>query len=508
MPSIFAYLSVVTFCISVLLWRRHRSKTVRNLDLPPGPTPLPVLGNVFDIPMSQPWLAFASMSEKYGDIVYMRILNQPIIVLSSTEAIYELLEKRGSIYSGRPKGVMTHDLVGSEWVLALAGYGERWRRLRRVFHQYFGPLVLPEYEAIQTEVTQTFLKRLLDSPQEFLQHTRYITTSAIMKIIYGVDADENHEYVTTAEESVEKLSLAAEPGRWLVDVIPFLKHIPAWFPGVEFKRFAQELKILSHRVRDKPFYDRSGKAKDCIVTQILDSSTAAPDSVIQEEIARDALGVAFAAAVDTTVASVQQFILAMVLHPDIQRRARLELESVVGMSRLPTLADRSRLPYVDAVLKEVLRWQPAVPLSLPHCTDAEDTYRGYRIPKGSIVIGNAWRILHDPGAYPDPMAFKPERFLHADGTTNPAVRDPTIACFGFGRRVCPGRFMSTDTLFRVIACVLHTFEISPALDHDGQPIVVEPSVKPGLIAYPLPFTCSIRPHSLEATSLIQMERHT
>lgn len=139
---------------------------------------------------------------------------------------------------------------------------------------------------------------------------------------------------------------------------------------------------------------------------------------------------------------------------------------------------------------------------IPHYTTEDDEYRGYYIPKGTVVIGNAWGILHDPANYPDPEEFKPERFLTEDGQLDPNSLDPEIACFGYGRRICPGRYFARNSLFIQVASILHVFKITAALDEYGQPILAEYKLTPGILSYPEPFKCSIRPRSPSSEALI------
>ena len=123
----------------------------------------------------------------------------------------------------------------------------------------------------------------------------------------------------------------------------------------------------------------------------------------------------------------------MVLNPGAMRKAQEELDRVVGRDRLPDFSDRENLPYIDAVVKEVLRWAAPVPLSVPNRVIQDDEYRGYFIPAGSTVIQNVWAIFRDPSIYPDPETFNPDRFLK-DGKTNPSVFNPETRVFGAGRR--------------------------------------------------------------------------
>jgi len=185
----------------------------------------------------------------------------------------------------------------------------------------------------------------------------------------------------------------------------------------------------------------------------------------------------------------------MVLHPEVQKNAHAELDRVVGPDRLPAFEDRASLPYIEAIVSELLRWHVATPLGGPRYIYVDDEYQGYRIPKQTFILGNAWAILHDPVQYPDPDKFIPERFLSEDGTYNRSVQDPDIACFGFGRRICPGRHLARDMLYIHVASTLHAFDITSALDDNGEPIEIEYAVTPGFKVDPIPFKCAIKPRA-------------
>jgi cytochrome P450 len=123
----------------------------------------------------------------------------------------------------------------------------------------------------------------------------------------------------------------------------------------------------------------------------------------------------------------------MVLNPQVMKKAQEELDRVVGKDRLPEFSDKTDLPYIDAVVKEVLRWSPPLPISLPSKVTQDDVYRGYFIPAGATVFSNIWAVFRDPDIYPDPGAFNPDRFLK-DGKINPLVFNPEDRVFGSGRR--------------------------------------------------------------------------
>jgi len=123
----------------------------------------------------------------------------------------------------------------------------------------------------------------------------------------------------------------------------------------------------------------------------------------------------------------------MVLYPEAMKKAQEELDRVVGKEELPDFSHKDSLPYIDALVKELLRWSPPLPFSAPNQAMQDDVYRGYFIPRGATVIQNVWAIFRDPNSYPDPEAFNPDRFLK-DGKINPLVFNPENRVFGAGRR--------------------------------------------------------------------------
>ncbi|KAI0278775.1 cytochrome P450 [Russula aff. rugulosa BPL654] len=179
------------------------------------------------------------------------------------------------------------------------------------------------------------------------------------------------------------------------------------------------------------------------------------------------------------------------------------LDLVIGRDRLPTFDDRLRLPYVEALCKELTRWHLVLPLALPHLLSKDDVYRGFFIPKGSIILADAWYgDPTRPEVYPDPEEFKPERFLNEDGS----VRDDPILSFvfGFGKRICPGRHFVDATIFIVVSSVLSVFKVAKAKDENGHEIPVKAAVTAdrGVVIHPEKFECSILPRDKVAEDLV------
>ncbi|KAF8314214.1 cytochrome P450 [Clavulina sp. PMI_390] len=205
------------------------------------------------------------------------------------------------------------------------------------------------------------------------------------------------------------------------------------------------------------------------------------------------------AGAETTNGICRVFVLAMLLHPKVQRKVQEELDQVLAQD-LPSMDSLQNLPYFDAVLKEVLRWRPLTPISIPTVPTKDDTYGGYLIPHDSIVIQNTWAISRDERMYPDAESFNPDRWL----VPNPPV-DPRLWLFGIGRRICPGMQYAELVYLTMFATLLATVDIVPAHDSDGKEIFVDPTAPTtGRVAsIPNEFSYSLRPRSDAAVALLR-----
>ena len=323
----------------------------------------------------------------------------------------------------------------------------------------------------------------------------------MLKMLYGyTPAPQGPDgLVRLINKVMAEFSQAVVVGAWMVDLIPWLRHLPDWFPGTGFKQTARQWKKDSDEVMNVPvdFVTQQMARKTAKPSYVERLLSADPDDEDVTHIKQSAAAL-YAGGADSTAAGLSFFILAMTAYPEVQVKAREEIDRVVGAGRLPGFQDRDKLPYVEAVVKETLRWKPLAPLGPPHMSDEEDEILGYRIPKGAIILPSIKWFSADPKVYPEPDEFRPERFLGPNEAPNPYAY-----VFGFGRRICPGRLLADSNLFLTIAQTLAVFDIKKAVDKaTGQ--VIEPVVgtTTGLVAHPLPFQCNIVPRSQKHAELI------
>ncbi|KAK0446235.1 cytochrome P450 [Armillaria borealis] len=471
---------ILLFCCLFYLSRNRR-----RLPLPPGPKGFPLIGNLWDVPAKYPWVTYARWTGH----------------LRSAQAAEDLFEKRSGNYSDRPDFTMIN-LTGWGFNLGLMRYSDRWRMYRRMFHQYFQPRAVPAYNPVQTRATSVLLQQLHESPDALVHHVRHYAGSVIMKINANGD-----KFVELVDRGLESVRIVGNVGTFLVDYIPSLKYLPRWLPGTNFLSLASSWRKDVEDMINKPFEYASDSLANGFVSSSFVSKNLTklknmgmPENATQLEIIRNTAAVAFAAGADTTVSAILSVILAFILYPEVQAKAQAELDAVVGPTRLPNFDDRPQLPYIDAILLEALRWNPVVPMGIAHRSVKADVYRGYYIPAAKGQIDARCRaILHDEKSYPNPLVFNPDRFMHEDGKE---LQPNPIAAFGFGRRICPGRYLAMNTIWIAIASMASTLSFSKAVDSEGR--VAEPSdtFTDGLLSFPVPFKCTIKARSTQAQTVI------
>ncbi|KAL7278727.1 hypothetical protein ACG7TL_007730 [Trametes sanguinea] len=392
-------------------------------------------------------------------------------------------------------------------------YGEQWREHRRLMWQYLHPKAVQQYHVAQTRGARRLLRGLHvhkhDLEFQIKMGSRPVLTQSkamctmIVNILYGIPAkDVKPHFLDMLLGLEDGFFEVLKPGNFLVEYLPWLQYVPGWFPGTGWQAKASRWRDQAYLFMDGPWKEaqdaissNSNKARGTVEpslsSELLEKASQLDQSKAKEQVdlIHEMTSNLFGGSIHTPLillfskssATLYSFFCGMVMHPEVQKRAQAELDAVVGPDRLPEYTDRDSLPYISAIVKETLRWHNITPLGSPHRCMEEDEYRGWRIPKGALILQNVWAILHDAEVYPEPEIFRPERFLH-DGQLRSDVPDPAKVAFGFGRRICPGRHFADDLLFINIASVLHTFDILPALDSSGKPIPVTAQSSPAMLS--------------------------
>ncbi|CAG9993087.1 unnamed protein product [Clonostachys byssicola] len=479
--------------------------------LPPGPRPLPLVGNIRDLPAPgvpeyQHWIKFKDM---YGPISSVSILGQPMILLHDKKAVRDLLEQTSLKTSLRPSSIFANE-CGFGAFLPFRQYNETYRWHRKLVHQQIGTKVMAaRFNDVQDVESRRFLLRVLKNPEDLLKHFKTEASAIVLKITYGyaIEPRTHDPLVSLIERMMDNMSLALVPLSWIVDIFPIMNRLPEGFPGASFKTQAREWNQVNQAVTDTPFeFVRrqltAGTHRISYVSQLIEkhgiNKHGELELTLEEEDAiKQTAALLYGGGADTTVSTLSSFVLAIILFPDVQQKAQQEIDMVIGNGRLPDFSDRHQLPYVNALVSETLRWLPVTPIGTPHVTDDEILYNGFRIPKGTYLLPSIWWFLHDPETYANPSDFDPDRYLEPRNEP-----DPTTESFGYGRRICPGRFLAMESLFITVSRILAAFHISKAIDEDGKEVDAALQPTAGLICHPKPFPYRIEPRTEKYAELI------
>ncbi|KAF4621051.1 hypothetical protein D9613_001199 [Agrocybe pediades] len=441
-------------------------------------------------------------------ILHLEALGNHIIILNSVEDADELLEKRAQNYSDRPV-IPIIKLMGWDFTMIIMPHNDEWRLHRRITQQNFRHAEAPKYHPIMIQKAHEMLRNLLDKPEDFDDHNRLLSISFPLSAMYGYNAKSlNDPCVKIADDIATTAASLLLPGGNFVDIFPILGKIPVWVPGAISVRTAalvkgwtEEMKRIPTEYLKKQFAE--GKAVPSLVTDMLERKFAGTISPEEEEAVHSIAYTVYSAASDTTISATKAFFYFMAKHPEIQRKTQAEIDRVVGTKRLPDFSDRASgdMPYLEAIYREVLRMSTPVPLCVPHAASEDDYCKGYFIPKGATVFANIWAMSHDENRYPDPFTFKPERFLDESGKLN---GDDRILAYGFGRRICVGKYLASSILWLMMASVLACFNIDNAKDENGNCIEIDDTFEEmGLVRHKKNFKCSFNVRSTESLHLIQ-----
>ncbi|KAF8161637.1 cytochrome P450 [Crassisporium funariophilum] len=502
-----AVLSVL-YIASFLLLLLATAKVVQGLicrvprgAYPPGPKPTILIGNLFDFPTSNVAEEYTQWSERYGgSIVHASALGNHVVVINKLEDADELFQRRSQKYSDRPN-VPILGLMGWDYNFGLLSYGEEWRYHRKICQQNFRLEAASSYHPTIIRKVHELLQGLLLTPHNFNYHNRMLSISIPMSTMYGYDVKSiNDPLIVVAEESLTLGGDLLIPGATFINILPFLRHIPAYFPfATSHKRAAEVRRVTEDMVRmPMEFAKRrmmDGTAVPSLVSNFLEKKMTS-NATEEEELAIGRIAsTVYGAGSDTIKSSTGTFLYAMAINPDIQRKAQAEIDRVVGFSRLPGFEDRASMPYVEAIYREVMRWKPPGKLGVPHSLSEDDHYNGYFIPKGLSAM------THDENVYKNPFKFNPDRFFDQNGQLND---DNRILAYGFGRRVCVGKHVASATVWLAIVSVLATFDITKAKDKLGNDIEINDEyIDFGLLSHKKPFECSFTPRSAVSCQLVE-----
>ncbi|KIX02156.1 uncharacterized protein Z518_08095 [Rhinocladiella mackenziei CBS 650.93] len=457
-------------------------------------------------------------AKEYGGIYSVKFGPGTAIVLTDRRLVKELLDKKSSIFSGRPTSYVSGDIITSGDHLLVMDYGPKWRELRKLVHQDFAESVCErEYVKIQEAEAVQMLRDFVNAPEHYMLHPKRFSNSVVMSILFGARTPSyTTPHMTRLYELLENWSEVMEIGATPpVDFFPFLKWVPERFLGHWVSRATKvkrEMDSLYGDVVRSVIKRREEKgSKGSFMDKVLDKQGKLNLSPHQLYFLG---GVAMEGGSDTSSSCILSFLKAMTCYPEVQKRAQAEIDAVMDQYRSPQWSDYSKLPYVSQVVKEAMRWRPVGPLGFPHALTEGKSIHGMFLPKGSIVILNIWGLHNDESRFPNPDKFDPDRYagrtlLAPEYAVSADYESRDHYMYGTGRRLCPGIHLAERNLFLGMSKLLWAFSFEKEVDANGR--VMEPDqsyetgYSEGFLVCTKPFPCKIIPRSQKRVETIMKE---
>ena len=463
------------------------------------------------MPKRDAHLQFEKWAREYGPIYSLILGNKTMVVLSSDQAVKDLLDKKSNMYSHRQEMYIGQTLCSGDLRILMMGYGPRWRSSRKLVHTLLNISAAKSYVPYQMLENRQVLFEMITQPDHFLQNIRRYSNALTTTMVFGwrTPTYEDEKMKQLFEGFSEFADLNQTGMAALVDFFPWMRHLPDFMlPAVKKARELHKKEkalYLSHWLKAKKD-TLAGTITRCFCEELVDVQKA---EGFDDDQAAYISGTLLEAGSDTTSSTLYAFVQAMVLYPEVQRKAKEEIDRVIGSDRLPTMEDEPNLQYIRSIVKESLRWMPTTIMgAVPHAVTQDDYYNGYLIPKNAGVVNNVWSIHMDPARHPDPRRFEPDRYKDdfqslGDAAANPDASKRDQFTFGAGRRICPGIHVAERSLFLGVSRILWGFDIKPALDAQGKEIIPDQEkFTQGFVCMPEEFPACITPRDEKRKQMI------
>lgn len=505
-------IAVLLLCTIFFFLTSSSRKLPKGLRRVPGPRGYPIIGNIPQL-SDRPQQQLKAWARTYGELFQLRLGLNNWIYLNSPQATREILDKQSHLTSSRIPAPVASDIIGGDMRFVLMPDTQRWKDLRGPVHKMLTPSKSKLYMPSQDLEAKQFTYDLLvdnKNETEFYTHTRRFATSIIMAATYGWRLPEsNGAGIQEIYDILHELSESMVPGTWIADTAPFLARLPKclqWWRKEALEHFNYQTKVWMRYWKQMEMEIEEGTLPDCFGKHLLDKTKRGKGLTELENVFL--AGSMVEAGAETTSTTLNSCFRYLAVNPDVQARAHAEIDVVIGRSRMPDFLDQPNLPYIEACFRETSRLRPPSNNGVLHYTTANLSYKGFHIPRGTMVVMNQYAMYYDPTRYEDPERFLPDRFLDKVENENDENYLPDRWVFGAGRRLCPGMHFAVNSMYIALARVLWAFEIRPPLDECGKEIeldVGDYAYKDGRFTVPKPCRLRFLPRGPDVEDIVCRE---
>ncbi|GMS80580.1 hypothetical protein PENTCL1PPCAC_2755, partial [Pristionchus entomophagus] len=473
-----ALIGLALFIFNELYWKRRK--------YPPGPTPIPLVGNVISILWDFPGMSkYKEWKKQFGPIYTYWLGPWPIVTVNDYNLVQEMFVNDGETYADRASFAAVAELYrGGSYGIADTN-GQTWREQRR-----FALHTLRDFGLGKDEMQERILHAASDlltqletesttrgsvKPMTYLEKT---VASVINLTLFGFRFDQEHEseFYRLNKLLKDQVQVLANP--FLViffaipNVVPYIPIIRGYFEKIFKVRDALYGYFQEHIAAHKASIDyENNEVVDFCDAYLKEMHRRRDDpetSFHDKQFINVCVDLWFAG-MDTTATTMGWGTVMLMHHPEVLSKLHDELDRVIGSDRLITTNDKSSLPYTNAFINEVQRWANIVPQNLLRRVNKEVSIRGVTIPEGASVTPQISMLLTDEKIFPDYNTFDPERFITAEGKLKIFKE---FLPFSVGKRQCPGEGLARMELFLFFANLAHRFHIE-SVDPSNPPSLVK-----------------------------------
>ncbi|XP_063061773.1 cytochrome P450 2A5-like [Engraulis encrasicolus] len=453
-------LAALVLLLLLLVWKRRGS---RGIPLPPGPPGLPLLGNLLQVDKHEPFKTFLKWSQRYGPVMTVHLGPRRFVVLSGYQTVKEALVDQGDDFTARaPVPVLNRIVRGYGLVVS---NGERWTQLRRFTLSTlkdFGMGRKRMEQWIQEESRQLLdsLRETKGSPFEPSFFLSRAVSNVICALVFGERFNyDDANFLRLLQIISEALRFGSTPLGQLCNIFP---RIMNYMPGRHQQFFTEIDKIREfvtekiHQHRDTLDPDNPRDFIDCFLIKLNQEKDLPKTEFIYDNLVSTVLNLFFAGT-ETTSTTLRYTLMLLMKHPEIQDHIYKEIEAELGQERPPMMEDRKSLPFTDAVIHEAQRFLDVVPLNLPRYTTKDIPFKGYGIPKDTVVIPLLHSVLRDEKQWENAWTFNPDNFLDQNGNFK---KNPAFFAFSAGKRSCVGESLARMELLLFLVSIVQKFHLS------------------------------------------------
>ncbi|XP_042748715.1 cytochrome P450 2K6-like [Lagopus leucura] len=429
---------------------------------PPGPQPLPIIGNLHMMDLKKLGQTMLQLSETYGPVFTVQMGLRKVVVLSGYDTVKEALVNHADAFAGRPKIQIVEETAKGKGVVF--SRGENWKVMRR-----FTLTTLRDFgmgkKAIEDHVVEEYgyLADVIESQKGKPLEMTELMNSAIANVIVSVLLGKRFDYEDPTFKRLvslmnENMKLFGSPSVSLYNTFPIL----GFFLKAP-KKFNENVKEVNNFIKNTftkylKVLDRNDQRSFIDAFLVRQQEENGKDNTFLDDVnLTEVVRNLFTAGMDTTATTLRWGLLLMMKYPEIQKKVQEEIDQVIG-SNLPRTEHRTKMPYTDAVVHEIQRFANILPLNLPHETTMDVAIKGYFIPKGTYVIPLLNSVLQDKTQWEKPCSFYPEHFLNSEGKF---VKKDAFMPFSAGRRICAGETLAKMELFLFFTSLLQRFTFQP-----------------------------------------------